>query len=191
MHLLPSGCGHVILTASATSNNNINVDANGDLPSLCTSNHLIVVSSVNSSDVAGRGFGTVNIDINAPGEKIYPLLSDIKQWEKWNEYVSVYHNRVAETDMLKADEIAIFLTGKKDSLVTADWQQPSGNKFGNGFTIMGNSNKHSHSTVQWYFDFHVRWYPWEKFQSIVYDQQLGPVMEKSLANLKRIAENSN
>jgi hypothetical protein len=130
------------------------------------------------------------IDINAPGEKIYPLLSDIKQWEKWNEYVRVYHNRIAETDMLKADEIAIFLTGKKDSLVTADWQQPSGNKFGSGFAIMGNNNNHSHSTVQWYFDFHVRWYPWEKFQSIVYDQQLAPVMEKSLANLKRIAENS-
>jgi len=126
------------------------------------------------------------IDIDAPADKIYPILADTKQWEKWNEYIRVYHNRIAETDMLKADEIAIFITSKKDNLVTADWQQPSGNKFGSGFAII--SNHTGHATVQWYFDFHVKWYPWEKFQSIVYDQQLGPIMEKSLAGLKRIAE---
>lgn len=131
------------------------------------------------------------IDINVPKDKILPLVSDIKQWEKWNEYIRVYHNRIAETDMLKADEIAIFITGKKDSLVTADWQQPSGNKFGSGFAMITNNNTNSHTTVQWYFDFHVKWYPWQKFQSIMYDEQLGPLMEKSLAGLKRIAENAH
>ena len=130
------------------------------------------------------------IDINAPAEKIYPLVADTKQWEKWNEYIRAYHNRIAETDVLKADEIAIFVTSKKDSLVTADWQQPSGSKFGSGFAIIGNSNGKGHTTAQWYFDFKVKWYPWEKFQSIVYDEQLGPVMEKSLANLKRLAESA-
>lgn len=131
------------------------------------------------------------IDINAPGEKIYPLIADTKQWEKWNEYIRVYHNSIAETDVLKADEIAIFITAKHDSLVTADWQQPSGNKFGSGFAIIRSAGAKGHTTVQWYFDFHVKWYPWEKFQSIVYDDQLGPVMEKSLAGLKRISENGN
>ncbi|MEO6315341.1 MAG: hypothetical protein ABIU63_18625 [Chitinophagaceae bacterium] len=131
------------------------------------------------------------IDINAPREKILPLVADIKRWDKWNEYIRFYHNSIAETDMLKADEIAIFVTGQSDSLVTADWLLPSGSKFGSGFAIIANENGHGHTTVQWYFDFHVKWYPWEKFQSIVYDAQFGPVMEKSLATLKRIAENSN
>ena len=128
------------------------------------------------------------IDINARREKIYPLVADIKEWEKWNAYIRVYHNRIAEPDMLKADEIAIFMTSKKDSLVTADWQQPSGNKFGSGFAIISNETGQGHTTVQWYFDFHVKWYPWEKFQSIVYDEQLGPIMEKSLTSLKKMAE---
>jgi hypothetical protein len=44
------------------------------------------------------------------------------------------------------------------------------------------------TTVQWYFDFVFRWYPWEKFSSIVYDKQLGPAMEKSLNNLKDLIE---
>ncbi|MEP7278051.1 MAG: SRPBCC family protein [Bacteroidota bacterium] len=128
------------------------------------------------------------IDISAPAEKIQPLLSDLKQWEQWNEYIQAYHNRVAETDMLKADEIAIFLSGSSNKLVTTEWQQPSGNKFGSGFAIIRNEGKQGFTTVQWYFDFHLKWYPWEKFQSIIYDGQLGPVMEKSLTRLKKLAE---
>ena len=130
------------------------------------------------------------IDISAPAEKIYPRLADPKQWEQWNEYIRAYHNKIAEAASLNADEIAIVITSKKDSLITADWQPPSGSKFGSGFAIIKSSSKHGHNTVQWYFDFHIRWYPWEKFQSIVYDQQLGPVMEKSLANLKKMEENA-
>ncbi len=131
------------------------------------------------------------IDINARREIIYPLLADVQQWEKWSEYIRAYHNRVAQPDMLKTDEIAVFITSKTDSLVTADWQQPSGNKFGSGFAIFSNAGGQGHTTVQWYFDFDVKWYPWEKFQSIVYDQQLGPEMEKSLNSLKKLAENAN
>ncbi len=131
------------------------------------------------------------IDISAPREKIYPLMADMQQWEKWNEYIRVYHNRITEAGSLKADEITISITGKTDTLVTAEWLQPSGNKFGNGFAIITNESGKGHTTVQWYFDFHIKWYPWEKFQSIVYDEQLGPVMEKSLNNLKQISENSD
>jgi hypothetical protein len=40
------------------------------------------------------------------------------------------------------------------------------------------------TVVQWYFDFRLKWYPWEKFGSIVFDQQLGPSMESSLENLR-------
>ena len=130
------------------------------------------------------------IDINARPGKIYPLLADMQQWGKWNEYIRAYHNKVAGSDMLKSDETAVFITGRQDSLVTTDWQQPSGNKFGSGFALFSNAGDQGHTTVQWYFDFHVKWYPWEKFQSIVYDQQLGPVMEKSLDELKKLAENT-
>jgi hypothetical protein len=130
------------------------------------------------------------IDISATPDKIDPLLYDIKNWGQWNEYIRAFHNRVTESDMMKADEIAIFMTGQKKNLITADWRQPSGGKFSSGFTIIGDTGKHTFTTVQWYFDFHIDWYPWKKFQSIVYDQQLGPEMEKSLANLKRIAEST-
>ncbi len=44
------------------------------------------------------------------------------------------------------------------------------------------------ATVQLYYDFYLKWYPWEKLESIVYDKQLGPVMEKELAELKEAVE---
>lgn len=43
-------------------------------------------------------------------------------------------------------------------------------------------------TVQWYMDFHLRWYPWEKFSSLLLEKRYGPVMEKGLDNLKKLLE---
>jgi hypothetical protein len=128
------------------------------------------------------------IDIHAAKEKVYRPIADISQWQQWNEYVRAYHNKKIENGEIRADEISISLTGSNDTLVTSEWLPPSGNKFGSGFAIIAQDS--SHTTLQWYFDFHLKWYPWEKFQSIVYDQQFGPVMERTLGNLKRIAENS-
>jgi hypothetical protein len=42
------------------------------------------------------------------------------------------------------------------------------------------------TVVQLYYDFHIKWYnPFQKLGSIVYDKQLGPVMEKYLLQLKQ------
>lgn len=46
------------------------------------------------------------------------------------------------------------------------------------------------TVVQWYFDIKLKWYPWEKFGSIIFDKQFGPPMERSLNNLKKLVENS-
>jgi hypothetical protein len=128
------------------------------------------------------------IDINIARKNVYDLVAHINRWEQWNEYIRAYHNKKLEDSRLVSDEVIVTINGISDSLVAAQWKHPSGNQFGSGFAMIAQDN--SHTTVQWYFDFHLSWYPWEKFQSIIYDQQLGPVMEKSLVNLKEIAENS-
>jgi hypothetical protein len=42
--------------------------------------------------------------------------------------------------------------------------------------------------LQWSLKFHLRWYPWEKLAGMFYDKQLGPLMEKSLLNLRKSLE---
>lgn len=62
-----------ILNTAATANNNTNVDVDGDLPTSCTSDFLISVTSNNAlgDKVTFAGYGTQSIDLSAPGEEVY------------------------------------------------------------------------------------------------------------------------
>lgn len=64
-----------ILNCGATTNNNTDVDARGDLPTSCPSEYLIAVSNINKSDqkVSSAGFGRKSVDIGAYGEGVYTL----------------------------------------------------------------------------------------------------------------------
>lgn len=63
-----------VISVAATSNSNIDVDANGDLPTACPSEYLISVSNSNRRDqTVGAGYGPINIDLTAPGTNIYTL----------------------------------------------------------------------------------------------------------------------
>ena len=59
-----------ILTAASTANRSWDVDANGDMPTTCTSEFLLGVTNVNEDDRLYRssGFGRSSVDLAAPGE---------------------------------------------------------------------------------------------------------------------------
>ena len=57
----------------------------------------------------------------------------------------------------------------------------------NGWKNMTISGSDS-TTIQWYMDFHLHWYPWEKFGSLLFERSYGPKMELGLSNLKKIVE---
>lgn len=60
-----------ILSAGATSNSNVNVDTQGDIPTACTSNWLVSVTNTTRMDAkATAGYGATTIDLGAPGTNI-------------------------------------------------------------------------------------------------------------------------
>lgn len=61
-----------VLNVSATTNSDINVDEEGDMPSTCPSDYLLVVSATDMLDEKDRitGYGSTHVDISAPGDKI-------------------------------------------------------------------------------------------------------------------------
>lgn len=65
-----------IVSAGATINSNVDVDAQGDIPTACPSGFLISVTNTNSSDqkVSGAGYGLTTIDIGAPGDDIWSTV---------------------------------------------------------------------------------------------------------------------
>jgi len=126
-------------------------------------------------------------NINVPKDSLAATLADLQQWKKWNELVNNpdLTNLQITTDSFSSDQLKIAKRLQvADTLITA-WHQKSGRVFTSGFTWQGTNNQ---LVVQWYFDFQLHWYPWEKFSSIVFDKQLGPPMEKSLSNLKKLLE---
>ena len=42
-------------------------------------------------------------------------------------------------------------------------------------------------TLQWYMDFQLSWYPWQKFGSLFYESAYGSMMEQGMTHLKASA----
>ncbi|HYE56163.1 MAG TPA: hypothetical protein VD996_15045, partial [Chitinophagaceae bacterium] len=117
------------------------------------------------------------INIEAGPEKIQPYIASLDQWKRWNAFL-------ADSSM----KLDIRLRSTKPDSVTTVWTQADGRSFHCSYSLMPSGDL---TIVQCYFDFYLRWYPWEKFGSIIYDQQMGPGMEKSLTRLKSLVESSH
>ncbi|MBO9203614.1 MULTISPECIES: SRPBCC family protein [Niastella] len=127
------------------------------------------------------------MNISVSNDSLRALVTDLRQWKQWNELVNnpaltnqQYAEKSYSSDQLKVTSEPS--TG--DTLFTA-WRQQNARVLASGFTWEGTGDQ---LVLQWYFDVKLKWYPWEKFSSIVFDKQLGPPMEKSLGNLKKLLE---
>ena len=128
------------------------------------------------------------IDINAQKENIMPFVANLQEWKKWNRFVlvadSMHELQQISSSSIQAGDLQIKMGQQQVNGVETIWLQNKNESHANIVCLPGAG----YTTVQWYFDFHLDWYPWQKFQSIIYDKQLGPQMEASLENLKRLAE---
>ena len=129
------------------------------------------------------------INIAAPAQQINSYLSDLRKWKEWNKLLADSSITITSVDssIMKTDRFDIRLLVVGLDSVSTRWEQPNGKVFTGNFSLMPSGNV---TIVQWYFDFHQRWYPWEKFASIIYDDRMGPGMENSLTQLKGLVETS-
>jgi hypothetical protein len=127
------------------------------------------------------------INISAPKDSIAFYLSDLRQWQPWNALTNAppRTNSRYSKDGFISDGLQIQLLHASMDTITTAWRLETGREIGSGFTLHTVDNT---TVVQWYFDFWLKWYPWEKFGSIIFDKQLGPPMEQSLAELKKKLE---
>lgn len=67
-----------IISVGATTNTDLNVDTQGDMPSTCPSEFLITVNNVDRFDkkVTATGYGSTHIDLGAPGQGSYTTRSE-------------------------------------------------------------------------------------------------------------------
>src|SRR5688572_1418164 len=114
--------------------------------------------------------------ITAPSTMMLTKLSDMRTWQQWNEMVNnpSLTGVVVSSGKFQSDQLQITMTEKSSAKHVC---LKNGIAIEGGFNLIPSGGRTT--IVQWYMDFPIRWYPWEKFASIMYDKQIGPVMERS------------
>ncbi len=118
------------------------------------------------------------INLKAGSDSVIGLIKDTGKWHEWHPaYSSNKTNKpITVTPILQ-----------NDSEVVVQMQQAEKRPFTSGWQLHHFSNSDS-VTLQWYMDFKLPWYPWQKFSSLFYENTFGVMMEQGLANLKQIEE---
>ena len=132
---------------------------------------------------------------NIAGEDQMAYTSYIEQLSKWRQWHPALKNIPEnEIQILKDSSISVRGTAirkverEKDELVT-EIKTDKGRPILSGFKMIRHQQGDS-ATLQWYMDFKLRWYPWEKFRSLFYENIYGVQMEEGLKNLKELGEAS-
>lgn len=131
------------------------------------------------------------IQINSSEASVMDQISNPGNWRNWypgaDSSQFIYESGDIKGLMLNdTKKQSVIITGKKKDEVTAAYVSPT-KKIPTGWKIISTNNSNS-VTVQWYIDFHLRWYPWEKFTSFMFEKVYNPQLQQGLDSLKAFLE---
>jgi len=118
------------------------------------------------------------INLHAPKDSIFSLVKNPGRWKEWHPAFMKSYNKTFDSIRIsnitkEGDTVLMFLQqGKKEPVL-------------NGWKIYEHPEVDS-LTLQWYMDFHLKWYPWKKFSSLFFENTYGVMMQEGLTNLKKI-----
>lgn len=119
------------------------------------------------------------INIHSDEESIFALIRDTAKWKEW-------HPAFIQNDSPpEFPAIHVVQKSESDSEIIMHLQQSLKPEVVNGWKIYQYPHVDS-LTLQWYMDFQLKWYPWQKFGSMLYEKTYGTMMEKGLENIREI-----
>jgi hypothetical protein len=125
------------------------------------------------------------IDITTTKDSLITNLGHPNYWKKW--YPGADTADIIANGIRTRNGKELVVTGMADSTITTITTGPGAKENGSGWNIFPGRNPNSF-TVQWYMDFNLRWYPWEKFSSLLLEKRYGLMMEQGLGKLKTLLE---
>lgn len=131
---------------------------------LFTGMSLFIPSNVNISRA---------INLAAKQDSVLKFIRDTTKWSKW----------YPGFDTLQSQGTAIFFLTTDNNKVNVEFRKDGSRPINSTWQVIPYTTTDS-ITVQWYMHFKLRWYPWEKFGSLLYDRAYGQQMERGLNNLK-------
>lgn len=118
-------------------------------------------------------------------------VANLAQWKRWN---AGFDSLVpGENETLtgrittgRINETNISMTYEGDSIVMVTYEAPGKKSVREVFRKIEHPVQDS-VTIQWYKDFRLRWYPWEKFSGLTFEKRYGTGMEAGLSRLAALA----
>jgi hypothetical protein len=125
--------------------------------------------------------------ISQNSDSIKKYIDNYDEWNNWMEGAKNSDYKVISKDSTHAyfGTVIITLLSKKNNTWQHEWKSKT---FTQNSTFQITPSNAENCTVQWQFTQHVSWYPWAKIGSIMTDKIIGTSLEKSLSNLKSLAE---
>jgi hypothetical protein len=130
------------------------------------------------------------VNISAPKDSIYGYIKNLNEWKLWIDGLNDASVKI-ETP-LKGELGNTIVNIIKDSAgsVESEWIGRGDHKQISSISLFRDSTQ-TQTVVQWQFVEKLKWYPWEKFGSMMNDKILGTMMEKNLNNLKALVEHTS
>lgn len=128
------------------------------------------------------------VNIYATRAELSKLILDPAGWSKWYDPLLGANKAGWELDgnTYKKDAITIEITALSDTSVAVHAHTLKDDQVSK-VQIIGDGES-GFCTVQWGATIQVKWYPWEKLSTMLFDQIIGGGMELSLDKLKALAE---
>ncbi|MBY0348096.1 MAG: SRPBCC family protein [Hydrotalea flava] len=130
------------------------------------------------------------ITIHAPVDSVRPYLQNMQGWQKWisgmqdtsvhvlSQTEAEIGNRTVQIEKVVPDSVVSVWRSAKNHLLISTMQ------------IIPASNGAS-AVVQWQYEQFFKWYPWERFGSLMSDKIIGRMLEQNLNRLQTLVEKKN
>ena len=131
-------------------------------------------------------------NIGADDTLAFANINNLTNWKNWHpalQGIPENEIRVLNDSGIKVKGTTIVITQKKNDEFVTKMVADEGQPVVSGFKTISHQQGDS-ATLQWYMDFKLRWYPWEKFRSLFYEDIYGVQMEQGLNNLKELSKAS-
>lgn len=128
------------------------------------------------------------IEVSAKPAQIQKFTSNLKEWKNWmSDMQQNTVNWKGDTALIGTQTIN--LVSQNDSSATFNWVATGQRPY--IVTIEWIALQQGVYVIHWSFEQHVKWYPWEKFQTLLNEKVLGYKMETELANLRLLLLEEN
>jgi len=148
---------------------------------------LIGVMLLISLILPGQVMTSKWIKVSQDKDSVINVISDLNSWKEWNSLLKGAEEITVKDSLLNwkysnGNENTIRLESVQPNGVSAPITFNNGKFINSGFSV----EKREADSVQvvWYVIEELKWYPWEKFYGMMAADMKGPLMQKSLDDLK-------